>query len=94
MSQSPPFAPTLLHSQTAAFNGGRHLYSAGRPSRWALAHISSCILRFGETDGSVTLANLIIGLARATSHAVKHVYSLRIRYAMRQKSSALFMDTV
>ena len=30
-------------SQTAAFNRGRHLYSAGRPSRWALAHISSCI---------------------------------------------------
>jgi len=30
----------LLHSQTAALNRGRHLYSAGRPSRWALAHIS------------------------------------------------------
>jgi len=29
-------------SQTAAMNRGRHLYSAGRPSRWALAHISSC----------------------------------------------------
>jgi len=28
-------------SQTAARNRGRHLYSAGRPSRWALAHISS-----------------------------------------------------
>jgi len=28
-------------SQTAAFNRGRYLYSAGRPSRWALAHISS-----------------------------------------------------
>jgi len=27
--------------QTAAFNRGRHLYSAGRPSGWALAHISS-----------------------------------------------------
>jgi len=26
-------------SQTAAWNRGRHLYSAGRPSRWALAHI-------------------------------------------------------
>ena len=26
-------------SQTAAFIRGRHLYSAGRPSRWALAHI-------------------------------------------------------
>ena len=30
-------------SQTAAFNRGRHLYSAGRPSRWALAHISSSL---------------------------------------------------
>ena len=28
-------------SQIAALNRGRHLYSAGRPSRWALAHISS-----------------------------------------------------
>jgi len=27
-------------SQTAAYNRGRHLYSAGRPSGWALAHIS------------------------------------------------------
>ena len=36
-------------SQTAVFNRGHHLYSAGRPSRWALAHIfstlyTSCIL--------------------------------------------------
>ena len=30
-------------SQTAALNRGRHLYSAGRPSRWALAYISSCL---------------------------------------------------
>jgi len=28
----------------AALNRGRHLYSAGRPSRWALAHISSYLL--------------------------------------------------
>jgi len=28
-------------SQTAALNRGRHLYSAGRPSRWALAHFYS-----------------------------------------------------
>jgi len=26
-------------SQTAALNRGSHLHSAGRPSRWALAHI-------------------------------------------------------
>jgi len=32
-------------SQTAAFNRGRHLYSTGRPSRWALAHISIFIPR-------------------------------------------------
>jgi len=31
----------LAVSQTAALNRGRHLYSVGRPSRWALAHISS-----------------------------------------------------
>ena len=31
-------------SQTfAALNRRRHLYSAGRPSRWALAHISSFV---------------------------------------------------
>jgi len=37
----------LLHgtlvgiSQTGTLNRGSHLYSAGRPSCWALAHISS-----------------------------------------------------
>jgi len=31
-------------SQTAALNRGRHLYSAGRPSRWALAHILVLVL--------------------------------------------------
>ena len=47
--------PALLHgtlvvgvSQTAALNRGRHLYSAGRPSRWALPHISS-YLYIGST---------------------------------------------
>ena len=30
-------------SQTVALNKGRHLYLAGRPSRWALAHISSFV---------------------------------------------------
>ena len=35
------FLAALLHSQTAALNIGRHLYSAGPLSCWALAHISS-----------------------------------------------------
>jgi len=41
-----PVLAALLHgtlvvgvSQTVALNRGRHLYSAERPSRWALAHI-------------------------------------------------------
>jgi len=38
----------LLHSQTAALNRGRHLYSAGQPSRWALAHISSSLCGKGQ----------------------------------------------
>ena len=41
----------LLHSQTAALNRGRHLScTAGRPSCWALAHISSCDLLFQQYD--------------------------------------------
>jgi len=31
-------------SQSAGLNRGRHLHLAGRPSRWALAHIPSCLL--------------------------------------------------
>jgi len=34
----------VVVSQTVALNRGRHLYSAGRPSRWAFAHISSVII--------------------------------------------------
>jgi len=33
-------------SQTAALNRWRHLYSAGQPSRWAFAHISSYYITF------------------------------------------------
>jgi len=35
------FLAALLHSQTAVLNRGRHICLVGRPSRWALAHISS-----------------------------------------------------
>jgi len=39
------FCPVISSSgrqpNFAALNRGRHIYSAGRPSRWALAHISS-----------------------------------------------------
>jgi len=48
----------LLHSQTAALNKGRHLYSAGRPSRWALAHISSYNL-FNSYGKLTQVCNLV-----------------------------------
>jgi len=39
-------------SQTAALNRGRHLYSAGLPSRWVLADISSsnCSIETGDSE--------------------------------------------
>jgi len=42
-------------SQTAALNRRRHLYSAGRPSRGAFAHISSLSLSFRQNvEATVT----------------------------------------
>ena len=50
-------------SQTAALNRGRHLYSAGRPSRWALAHI--LVLLF--------LPRLISAVAHWMSTMLRHM---------------------
>ena len=52
-------------SQTAALNRGRHLYSAGRPSRWALAHISSYYL-FSLSFINTVSAVLIVKNADST----------------------------
>ena len=40
-SVTAPHSSSGRQPNFAALNRGRHLYSAGRPSRWALAHISS-----------------------------------------------------
>ena len=48
-----------LHSQTAALNKGRHLYSAGRPSRWALAHIYSLLLDFASKGALNVLGGIL-----------------------------------
>jgi len=44
--------------QTGALNRGRHLYSAGRPSRWALAHISSLSNASRQTTTTVAVPEL------------------------------------
>jgi len=49
-------------SQTAALNRGRHLCSAGRPSRWVLAHILVVSL-FAQTEKTgFTSAALMVAL--------------------------------
>jgi len=56
-------------NQTAALNRGRHLCLAGRPSRWALAHISSCHsigYNFGCMIDSDTLLILGVGFLGQT----------------------------
>ena len=49
----------------AALNRGRHLYSAGRPSRWALAHISSLFYLFFDlsaTDCIFSVNKIILNI--------------------------------
>jgi len=45
-------------SQTAALNRERHLYSTGRPSRWALANISSFICALHTLSVSMSRGGL------------------------------------
>jgi len=68
----------LLHSHTAALNRRRHLYSAGRPSRWALAHISSLwcrILKVCEraVGCDVWTVVLAVVLPRRPLDSVRHL---------------------
>jgi len=62
-------------SQTAALNRGRHLYSAGRPSRWAFAHISSlslCLLATLRNNFQTDLHEIFrAGWQWATEQTVK-----------------------
>ena len=70
----------LLHSQTAALNRGCHLYSAGRPSRWALAHISSIIFYFiiwNSLTAAVVLSHNVYFKRRSTEFNFHRFLSYR-----------------
>jgi len=57
----------------AALNRGRHLYLAGRTSRWALAHISSYIF-FGTDDVtviSVSTYTSVMGISIEDKYFIK-----------------------
>ena len=58
--------PVLGISQTAALNRGRHLYSAGRLSRWAMAHILVIICLMAKTTRDLSWCSageITVGLA-------------------------------
>jgi len=57
-------------SQTAALNRGRHLYSAGQPSRWALAHISSSFFFFLLLVSSPNLSGRKLDVYHTSTHGV------------------------
>ena len=60
---------TALHSSSgrhpnfAALNTGRHLYSAGRPSRWALAHI---LLTISSSVGTGLVVAVVVTVVLMT----------------------------
>ena len=70
----------------AALNRGRHLYSAGQPSRWALAHISS-LVNFGwfwvvvvlndAKSKNIAAVEFYIVLKHLTCTKIRSVYTLQ-----------------
>jgi len=56
----------------AALNRGRHRRSAGRPSRWALAHISSIFMLWflSSSFSSPNLSGRTLDVYRTSTHGV------------------------
>jgi len=49
-----------------ALNRGRHLYLAGRPSRWALAHISSSVMKQFDWLDRLTFKSICSDIVEST----------------------------
>jgi len=58
----------VVVSQTAALNRGRHLYSAGQPSRWALAHI---LVYFEVVCATLTTPTILFDLLHTNTTQTK-----------------------
>jgi len=67
-------------SQTAALNRGRHLHSAGRPSRWALAHISSVVIFLQRVFYTVESKNDIVVSDTVHVAATNDIVTVRERW--------------
>jgi len=62
----------------AALNRGRHLCSAGRPSRWALAHISSLVLECGPLPNVMAALPNIGGAVCSTPQSLADAHYTRV----------------
>jgi len=85
-------------SQSAALNRGRHLYAAGRPSRWALAHI---LFVFELNDGfriiksSVRTRAIVALLIKEIFSWLQHLVSLlSISCIVADKNVHLVLNSV
>ena len=60
-------------SQTAALNRGRHLYSAGRPSRWASAHILVLHNLFVNIESNIYHFSFFVMYQSSTFHVIVYI---------------------
>ena len=70
-------------SKTAACNRGRHLYSAGRPSRWALAHM--LVTRYislltVKVHFACSLLSLLFAIPKCETFLPCSTYTTRMHY--------------
>jgi len=67
----------------ATLNRGRHLCLAGRPSRWALAHISSCILLQTSLYECAIFHFIVSRIFTSTSALL--AYNIRLQFFRKRK---------
>ena len=79
-------------SQTAALNRGRHLCSAGRPSRWVLAHILVCVSEH-HTDEQKFLKNVIYCTTYAACNAKQRKETVLDQINKRSKNLCLIDES-
>ena len=80
----------------AALNRGRHLYSPGRPSRWALAHVSSFIGNFfvgvlAYTDNITLLVPSAAAMHRMLQIGCNYVVEFSIKFNTKKTKCVEFM---
>ena len=80
-------------SQTAALNRGRHLYSAGRPSRWAFAHISGfdwTAITFADCKSAIGIQQRRLSKRDSRRHILDQFHCAIIMVALWNRADYYF----